>query len=852
MIDNSTNSRTVTRYGDVKVSNFGPFTETDLITGSAYFDGTGTPVDHLSFNNNSTLAFGTGSFTIEFWINAPSNNNKFILGGRNAGSFIITTGGYNGTTTVGALRFVGSSEISSGSTVITDNLWHHVAIVRNGSTDVTVYVDGVSRGTGTDTTNYTQTTGSWIIARNDFGDSDGLTGYLSNFRIVKGAAVYTSGFTPPTSPLTAVANTSLLTLQNRFGENNNRFVDTSGINNLITRNGNATQGTFSPFSQNGWSGYFTGSSTSYISTPSTTILDQGQTYTVQCWIYPTSFTTSTSAVRRMYIFIKGVIYAGLSIHSDGTLGWYGWPTPGGIIVNSAAGTITTNAWQHVALVVNPGNYIKLFKNGVEVGSSSYTAAGADGSAIQIGHGDTGQSTDAFIGYISNFKITQSALTSGQLDYSAIPTISSNTGTSLLTLQTNRFNDTSANNLTITSGGTPAVQAFSPFKPTAEWSANTVGGSMYFDGTGDVVRTPASNDLSLGTGSFTVEFWVYHKSNSGTPAVIAIGSDAGGLVVRIVGGYYYNYFVGVGDVFSTGSNSGALIKLNAWTHIAWTRDGTSMKFFVNGTQVGSTVTSSSNHSSTGGAAAGGPSTSGTAFETFNGYISDFRAIKGTASYTSNFTPPTAPLTPIAGTTLLLNGTNGGIIDYTSRNNLETVGNVQLKNNIVKYGNNSLYFDGTGDYVVQPTNISYGFGTGDFTIEFWLYLNSTGLQSIYSNLTSAPSTNPHIYVSTTIRYYTAGADRIEGSALSAGQWYHVALSRASGSTKLFINGTQSGSTYTDSNNYGTTAPLGIGTYWDAGSPVTVNTLNGYIDDLRITKGYARYTSNFTPPTSAFKTK
>jgi hypothetical protein len=71
-------------------------------------------------------------------------------------------------------------------------------------------------------------------------------------------------------------------------------------------------------------------------------------------------------------------------------------------------------------------------------------------------------------------------------------------------------------------------------------------------------------------------------------------------------------------------------------------------------------------------------------------------------------------------------------------------------------------------------------------------------------------------------------------------------------MFINGTQSGSTYTDSNNYGTTAPLGIGTYWASGSPATVSTLNGYIDDLRITKGYARYTSNFTPPTSAFQIK
>jgi hypothetical protein len=164
-----------------------------------------------------------------------------------------------------------------------------------------------------------------------------------------------------------------------------------------------------------------------------------------------------------------------------------------------------------------------------------------------------------------------------------------------------------------------------------------------------------------------------------------------------------------------------------------------------------------------------------------------------------------------------------------------------------------FDGTTDYVVQPTSENYGYGTGDFTIEFWLYLNAvTGSKTIVSNLTSSSSTNPHLYMSTSsIRYYTVNADRITGGTLSTGQWYHIALVRASGSTRLYIDGTQSGSTYTDANNYGATAPLGIGTYWSSGSPVTTDTLNGFIDDLRITKGVARYpTEPF--PTAAFPDK
>jgi hypothetical protein len=164
---------------------------------------------------------------------------------------------------------------------------------------------------------------------------------------------------------------------------------------------------------------------------------------------------------------------------------------------------------------------------------------------------------------------------------------------------------------------------------------------------------------------------------------------------------------------------------------------------------------------------------------------------------------------------------------------------------------MYFDGSADYIVEPTNLNFGYGTGDFTIEFWLYLNALTDQTIVSNLSSSSSVNPHIYYSIAggIRYYTNGADRITGSSLSTSTWYHIALCRASGSTRLFINGTQSGSTYADSNNYGTSAPLGIATYWLSGSPVTASTLNGYLDDIRITRGVGRYTATFTVPDQAF---
>jgi hypothetical protein len=166
---------------------------------------------------------------------------------------------------------------------------------------------------------------------------------------------------------------------------------------------------------------------------------------------------------------------------------------------------------------------------------------------------------------------------------------------------------------------------------------------------------------------------------------------------------------------------------------------------------------------------------------------------------------------------------------------------------------MLFDGTGDYLVSNSDANnYAFGSGDFTIEFWLRLANTGSQQIIydSRPASTQGLYPTIYCASTgeIRYFVNSADRITGSTLSTSVWYHIALARSGTSTKLFVDGTQVGSTYTDTTVYinGTQRPL-IG----ASGFTLSEALNGYIDDLRITKGVARYTANFTPPAAAFPT-
>lgn len=165
---------------------------------------------------------------------------------------------------------------------------------------------------------------------------------------------------------------------------------------------------------------------------------------------------------------------------------------------------------------------------------------------------------------------------------------------------------------------------------------------------------------------------------------------------------------------------------------------------------------------------------------------------------------------------------------------------------KFGGYSAYLDGTGDYITVPSGSDFAFGTGDFTVEFW-FMQTVAGNPFLIDCRPTSSTNG-AYVTTyinagTVVFFTNSAARITSSAITTGAWYHVAVCRSGTSTRLFLNGTQTGSTYTDPTNY-IASPVNIGASGNGLFPLT-----GYFDDIRITKGVARYTANFTPPAAAF---
>jgi hypothetical protein len=426
-----------------------------------------------------------------------------------------------------------------------------------------------------------------------------------------------------------------------------------------------------------------------------------------------------------------------------------------------------------------------------------------------------------------------------------------TNTSLLTCQSNRFIDNSSNAYTITRNGDVSVQAFSPFAPTAAYSAATVGGSGYFDGSGDSLAfATGQSALALGSSDFTFEAWVYRTTTSTSSIFVGqsdlatgAGSSYGFLLSSSVQSDLYS---GSGGYYITSPNPAP----NQWVHVAWARTGGTYSSYLNGSRVGTIGTLGTASINTGSATY--PPTIGSwgnGSNALTGYIAGARLIKGSGGYDatqSTITIPTAPPTAVANTSFLLNFTNAGITDATAKNVLETVGNAQISTTQSKFGGSSMYFDGTGDWLIVPNNAFYNFGSGDFTIEFWWYPNTTADQNLISKWNSGTEWILQWRNAGNFRWAANGSVVRDATyTLSTGAWIHVAVSCASGSLRIFVNGTQIGTTATQSSITTTTEPVVIGAGQLSTTPAPVN---GYFDDVRITR-FARYTSNFTAPTAAF---
>ena len=442
---------------------------TSIAANSVLFNGSN---QYLTLPASSNWAM-TGDFTVECWVNTnlPSNYSGTILSlGSNSSAYaglrFQITRASSGATPVSIEVLISTSGGSWGltgqtSALMVNGIWNHVAVVRSGGV-VTTYINGVGYNMGT--VNGTLYAGPY----NAIGKLDGYSpsgfyynGYISNLRVVSGAALYTSNFAVPTSPLLAVSGTQLLTC------NAPTIVDSSTNNFTITNNGSATVSSLSPtfrastnnfqFARrastlSGKSVSFNGSN--YLTlTPNSSLAFGTNNFTVEMWIYPTSISAgSDNVLIEMRSSNNGKpVYV---VRPNSALGTN---TGAGVAyLQTAAGVITTNSWQHIAFVRNSGT-LTIYVNGVLKTSTSDTGAYTY-DAFKIGSG----LDNSYTGYISNLRIVNgTALYTTNFTPPTSP-LTAIANTSLLTCNADTIFDSSTNNFTITNNNSATVSSVSPF------------------------------------------------------------------------------------------------------------------------------------------------------------------------------------------------------------------------------------------------------------------------------------------------------------------------------------------------------------------------------------------------------
>lgn len=760
----------------------------------------------------NVLDFGTSDYTVEAWVymtkgsgsqaNYEGENRNLRMNGTDDYYTVFDSGAASGTGmylamqadsfSIGApaspyvdsYRFIPYGGIS-GQQYFQFNTWYHIAVTRSGAV-TKAFVNGVRATTysgdgvlvsykavGPASVNYNGT--GFIL-----GSSYNLTmkytfnGYISNVRVVKGKALYTSNFTPSTTPLQIVAGTTILTAQSpSIKDNTGRILLDSNV--IVT--GGPTTASFSPFSYpssvtaskqynngilqttnnidevtlnsnyNQGSIYFSGSQ-QYLGITLTDAIaaNRWEDYTFECYAYITAANITTA--RGFFESTATGLLGGGTTYLKAGFGTSQHQFTDGANINTyGAGRPVLNTWYHYALV-RKNNILQLFIDGKLLWANPNSSA-LTGRYITVG--GFVSTSNLWQGYISNPRFVK-----GIAVYSrSMPIISSNITvptsalsqtsgtlptTTLLTAQSSTIADNSVYNTPITNlNNVTTTNATIPYAATYSYA---------FNGTNALSIPYDPKIFDLGISDFTFECWVYPTTIASTNDILTHWGSAGtseyGNSYRIYigtsGVLYFQYNLGystslITQTFGFSGGSGAsYITANQWNHIAISRSNKVLKAFINGIQTVTTVTGVEQIPASytvgyvtqgGGAIYIGSSATGLS-ENFTGYISNLRLVKGLALYTTAFTPSTSALTTTTEKTNLtkvLTAQSSTIVDNSANpiaiNQIRS--KIKTSNVIVPAGISTSYNITSADNFVQnylkvPYSTDFEFGTGDFTIEF----------------------------------------------------------------------------------------------------------------------------------------
>ena len=653
-----------------------------------------------------------------------------------------------------------------------------------------------------------------------------------------------------------LTNTSLLL---RAGQSsaarNDSFTDSSLHAYSITRSGNVQQGRFSPFSkaEKEWSVYMptaAGINTNTLMVSGTqSVANIGTNFSLEFWFKgdeASSYGIVAGKTRLNSdtndVWFSGVQYSGAD---KGKFYFVVHHTTNQVRIFQSTSRVDDNRWHHCAFVKQGLTYT-VFVDGMAESSQTFNTSIHSSTSynLTIG-GSTNNATGGDYGrsncYISNLRITNTAIYTASFTPPSSP-LTAIAGTIFLGCQDKFFKDNGPGSYSISvQQGKPTVSVISPF--ATQVSAT---GSGYWDGVGDLVTVSDNNAFTF-DADFAIEAWIYPTKAISQSVVSHWQSGiatACSFVMQLTATNALRFAYGIG-ASNVGVQSAAnTIILNQWQHVAVTRNGTTVRLFVNGVVVlTSTVSGGLNNCPS-------PLTVGSTQSTdyFNGYISGLRIVKGSAVYAGAYTPPTSTLTAISGTSLLLNFEDAAITDTTSNMDIEVGGSAVSSSMVTKFGSASTYFDGVGDYLsigsAGHNALDLG-GTTDFTIEAWVYPAVTILSNaaIYANYGGARS-GAHLLRITggkaAFYVYPSTDILMSTTTIPVGAWTHIAVARSAGTTRLYINGIMEASTATAYAALATdpSHPATVGGYWQAAALESNGYFTGYIEDLRVTKGVARY--------------
>jgi hypothetical protein len=585
-----------------------------------------------------------------------------------------------------------------------------------------------------------------------------------------------------------------------------------------------------------------------------------QSFTLETWVY-SPYIQSNSSFGSGYVTygsIRILVKEG-TVNKTGKIEVY---HGNNTFIIESANVLSTQTWHHIAVTRDAAtNIMTLYVDGVSVASLELPSYIRNFNANYISASQMGQlqmcdlrMVRGSVVYTSNFDRPTSALTP----------IS---GTVLLTLSQNNsakfFKDLSPyKNAVSPSPADSSMTPLAPFASKVKYDPTIHGGSCMFSKKNPGPFVQSNNSITgPGTGDYTLEFWFRRNEDLGT-------NYSGLIQLRSSNSHNVAFYLFQGNYPSVSlSTSNTIVRTiqlptisgtyfrHVWYHVAIVRSSGTTNVYIDGelsgtstiaynlqgavtTRLGRTIDEISNWS-------------------FGGQLSDVRFVNGTAVYTAPFEVPTSKLTAIPGTEYLFNFDNPKVI---TEQTTPIGGRVAISDQVTKYSPTSMYFDGTdGLYLASGRGaVATNFETGDFTMECWVYPtnNLTSTQMLFYGQSATVQAGMRI-ASGSLQLFNGSVKASASlSGVSINQWIHCAIVRYNNTVKVYVNGV-SGASVSDTNRYsrsaGEVGKISIGTWFQSAADQDFSFRDqghgfvGYMEDLRVTEGVARYTSNFTPPTA-----